>query len=134
FPERLALAASFGAISLNYEECDVYEALMEMTQGDGPDSCIDAVGMEAHGHSFDAFVDNVKTSIKLQMDRAHALRQAIHSCRKNGTVSIPGVYLGFIDKFNFGQAFNKGLKFRMGQTNTQIYMQPLLKRILEGEI
>lgn len=95
---------------------------------------IDAVGMEAHGHSIDAVMDAAKSAINIQPDRTHALRQAIHACRKAGIVSVPGVYIGIIDKFNFGQAFNKGLKFRMGQTNTQSYMKPLLKRILDDEI
>jgi threonine dehydrogenase-like Zn-dependent dehydrogenase len=121
-PERLRMAAAGGCETLNYEDVDVYQAL------------IDAVGMEAHGRSFDALMDNAKAAIRVQPDRAHALRQAIHACRKGGTVSVPGVYVGFVDKFNFGQAFNKGLKFRMGQTHTQLYMRPLLERVVRGDI
>jgi threonine dehydrogenase-like Zn-dependent dehydrogenase len=134
FPERLRLAQESGAEVINYEDTDVYEFITDATSGQGPDACIDAVGMEAHGHSFDALMDKGKAGIRLQPDRAHALRQAIHVCRKGGTVSVPGVYIGFIDKFNFGMAFSKGLKFRMGQTNTQTYMEPLLKRIQDDEI
>jgi len=96
--------------------------------------CIDAVGMEAEGHSIDAFMDQTKAIFRVQPDRAHALRQAIRCCRKGGVVSVPGVYIGFIDKFNFGRAFNKGLNFTMGQTHTQKYMRPLLERIQAGQI
>ena len=134
FPERLAMAAQSGAIPLNYEEHDVYETLLEATGGQGPDACIDAVGMEAHGHSLDALLDQAKSALRVQPDRAHALRQAIHTCRKGGTVSVPGVYIGLIDKFNFGMAFNKGLNFKMGQTHTHRYMGKLLERIEKGEI
>ncbi len=88
-----------------------------MTGGRGPDACIDAVGLEAHGASFDAYVDKVKTAAFLATDRPNALRQAIHACRKGGIVSIPGVYGGFLDKVPFGAAFQKGLTFRMGQTH-----------------
>jgi threonine dehydrogenase-like Zn-dependent dehydrogenase len=133
-PERLEMAAAAGAEIIEDTE-SVYEALMTATAGRGPDACIDAVGMEAHGHhAIDALLDDAKAAMRLQPDRAHALRQAIHACRKGGTVSVPGVYVGFIDKLNFGMAFNKGLKFKMGQTHTQRYMRPLLERIERGEI
>lgn len=134
FTERLRLAADCGAEPINYEKDDVYDYLMSATAGEGPAACIDAVGMEAHGHSIDAVMDNVKAMTRLQPDRAHALRQAIHVCRKGGVVSVPGVYIGFIDKFNFGMGFNKGLQFRMGQTHTQKYMKPLLEKIQNDEI
>ncbi len=134
FPERLRLAAESGAETINYEEEDVFDVLQAATGGQGPDACIDAVGMEGHGHSFDAYSDLAKSTLRLQPDRAHALRQAIQSCRKAGIVSIPGVYIGILDNFNFGMAFNKGLKFKMGQTHTQAYMRPLLERIQSGEI
>ena len=92
-------------------------ALKAMTGGRGPDACIDAVGMEAHGPTLDAYVDKVKAAAFLATDRPSALRQAIHACRKGGIVSIPGVYGGFLDKIPFGAAFQKGLTFKMGQTH-----------------
>ena len=134
-PERLALAATWGGAEvLNYEEVDLAEALREMTGGHGPDRCIDAVGMEAHGHGPDAVYDRVKLGLKLGTDRPTALRQAIQACRKGGTVSIPGVYGGLLDKVNFGAAFGKGLTLKMGQTHMHRYLAPLLARIVAGEI
>ena len=105
-----------------------------MTGGRGPDACIDAVGLEAHGATLDAYLDKAKTAAFLATDRPNALRQAIHACRKGGIVSIPGVYGGFLDKIPFGAAFQKGLTFKMGQTHMMKYMQPLLERIERGEI
>src|SRR5207248_3163109 len=136
FRERLRLASEDGRTeTVNYEEVeDVYDVLKEMTGGRGPDCCIDAVGMEAHGTTIDAWYDRVKQMARLEMDRAHALRQALHCCRKGGTVSIPGVYGGFIDKVPFGSAFAKGLTLRMGQTHVQNYTRPLLARIERGDI
>ena len=136
FPERLQLAQKhWNAEILNYEDVDdVFEELKLMTGGRGPDRCIDAVGMEGHGHTFDAIYDKVKQVMRIQLDRAHSLRQAIHACRKGGTVSVPGVYAGFIDKFPFGTAFAKGLNIRMGQTHVHNYTQKLLERIERGEI
>jgi len=135
-PARLRLAAADGRTeTVNYSDVDdAFETIKELTGGRDPDSCIDAVGMEAHGHTPDAVIDRVKQVMKLQFDRAHSLRQAIHSCRKGGTVSIPGVYAGFIDNIPIGQAFGKGLTLKMGQTHVQKYTQPLLDRILAGEI
>lgn len=133
-PERLRLAQQCGAEIVNDSDENIYQFLMETTGGQGPDACIDAVGMEAHGHSLDAWLDAAKAKLRIQPDRAHVVRQAIHACRKGGTVSLPGVYVGFIDKFNLGQAFNKGLTMKMGQTHTHRYMQPLLERIQNGEI
>ncbi|MBA2647626.1 MAG: glutathione-dependent formaldehyde dehydrogenase, partial [Pyrinomonadaceae bacterium] len=112
----------------------IFDKLKEMTGGRGPDSCIDAVGLEAHGTSPDAILDRVKAAAFLATDRPHALRQAINACRKGGTVSIPGVYGGFLDKFPLGAAFNKGLTLKMGQTHMHKYMRPLLGRIEKGEI
>ena len=134
--ERLTLAAKTGAEAVNFsEDGDVYGILMEKTKGRGPDRCIDAVGCEAHGAgSFDAVVDRVKTSLLLTSDRAHVLREAIMCCRKAGTVSTPGVYVGMIDNVPFGAAMNKGLTMKMGQTHVQRYLKPLLKRIETGEI
>ncbi len=136
FPERLRKAQEFAdAEILNYEESDsTFETLKQMTGGRGPDACIDAVGMEAHGHSVDAFLDRAKQAARLQPDRGHVIRQAIHACRKGGTVSFAGVYAGFIDKIPFGTAFGKGLTFKMGQTHVHNYMAPLLGRIEQGEI
>jgi threonine dehydrogenase-like Zn-dependent dehydrogenase len=136
FPERLRMAErQWKAETLNYSEVkDVYEALKELTGGRGPDACIDAVGMEAHGTTIDAWYDRAKQALRLELDRAHALRQALHCCRKGGIVSIPGVYAGFIDKVPFGTAFGKGLTLRMGQTHVQNYTRTLLARIERGDI
>jgi threonine dehydrogenase-like Zn-dependent dehydrogenase len=134
-PERLRLACQEGnAEVLNYEEVDVVEALKTLTGGRGPDSCIDAVGLEAHGVTIDAKFDTLAQAIMMESDRPHALRQAIQACRKGGTVSIPGVYGGIIDKVPMGAAFNKSLTFKMGQTHMHSYMGPLLERVQEGEI
>lgn len=134
-PERLEMAREGKAEALNFDDVDVVEKLKWMTGGRGPDSCIDAVGLEAHGAgSVDAIYDRVKQTVRLETDRSHALRQCIQACRKGGTVSVPGVYGGFIDKFPIGAAFAKGLTFKMGQTHVQRYMQPLLERVERGEI
>jgi threonine dehydrogenase-like Zn-dependent dehydrogenase len=135
-PERLRMAQEQGrAEVINYEENrDVIEALKEMTGGRGPDACIDAVGMEAHGTSILSMYDEIKQKTRLSTDRPIALREAIQACRKGGTVSVPGVYGGFLDKFPFGAAFAKGLTFRMGQTHVQRYLHPLLERIERAEI
>jgi threonine dehydrogenase-like Zn-dependent dehydrogenase len=135
-PERLRMAEIEGhAETLDFDDEDIFDKLKEMTGGRGPDACIDAVGLEAHGTgSLDAVYDRAKAAMFLATDRPHALRQAIHSCRKGGTVSIPGVYGGFLDKIPFGAAFNKGLTLKMGQTHMQKYMRPLLERIQNGEI
>jgi threonine dehydrogenase-like Zn-dependent dehydrogenase len=119
---------------LNYADVDVSDALRVMTGGQGPDSCIDAVGLEAHGTTVDAWYDRAKTSMYLATDRPHALRQAITACRKGGIVSIPGVYGGWLDKFPLGTAFAKGLTLKMGQTHVHKYLPPLLQRIERGDI
>lgn len=135
FPERLTMARDkCGAEALNYEDIDVIDKLRDMTGGRGPDHCIDAVGMEAHGTTVGAMYDEVKHTLKLATDRPHALRQAIQACGKGGTVSIPGVYGGFIDKMPLGAAFAKGLTFRMGQTHVHRYLPTLLKHIENGDI
>jgi len=134
-PERLRMAAEDGkAETLNFDDADIQEKLKDMTGGMGPDSCIDAVGLEAHGGTFDAIYDRAKAALMLATDRPHALRQAIHACRKGGTVSVPGVYGAFLDKFPFGAAFAKGLTFKMGQTHVHKYIEPLLKEIQNGAI
>jgi len=135
FPERLALASSFSrAEVLDYSRVEVLQALRELTGGEGPDACIDAVGLESHGTTLDAWYDRAKTSMHLATDRPHALRQAITACRKGGTVSIPGVYGGWLDKFPLGAAFAKGLTLKMGQTHMHRYMPRLLDHIERGDI
>ena len=135
-PERLAMAAEHGrAETVDVTKVKVYDQLMEMTRGRGPDRCIDAVGTEAHaGGSFDAILDAAKQKVMLGTDRPHVLREAIMCCRKGGTLSIPGVYIGLLDKLPFGAAMNKGLTMKMGQTHMHRYMGPLLERIRKDEI
>lgn len=133
--ERLTMAEKGKAETINFDKEDVYDRLMEMTKGRGPDSCIDAVGAEAHaGGSVDAMLDAAKTALHLGTDRPHVLREAIRCCRKGGTISIPGVYLGVVDKLPFGAAMNKGLTMKMGQTHVQRYLPLLLGKIESGEI
>ena len=133
-PERLTMAAEGGAETLDSLKDDVFKELTEMTGGLGPDACIDAVGMEAHGAHIDYWYDKAKTMAFMATDRASSLRQAIHCCRKGGTVSIPGVYGGFIDKVPMGAAFNKGLTLKMGQTHVHKYLPRLLQHIEDGDI
>jgi threonine dehydrogenase-like Zn-dependent dehydrogenase len=134
-PERLRRARdSCNAITLNYEEVDVLEALREMTGGRGPDACIDAVGMEAHGHGFFATYDKVKQSLRMQTDRPTALREAITACRNGGVLSVPGVYGGFLDKVPMGAIVNKALTVKTGQTHVQRYLPKLLGLIEAGKI
>ena len=130
------MAEAYGqAETINFDDESVGERLEEMTNGRGPDRCIDAVGTEAHSTgAVDAVVDRAKQMVRLGTDRPHVLREAIYNCRKGGTVSVPGVYLGFLDKIPFGAAMNKGLTLKMGQTHVQRYMRPLLERIQSGEI
>jgi threonine dehydrogenase-like Zn-dependent dehydrogenase len=135
YESRLRMAAVAGAEVINFDDVDdVTEELKFLTGGRGPDACIDGVGMEAHGHTFTAGMDRVKAAVGLASDRPEALRQAIQACKKGGTVSIPGVYGGFLDKFPFGAAFGKGLTLKMGQTHVQKYMKPLLDLVLAGKI
>jgi threonine dehydrogenase-like Zn-dependent dehydrogenase len=112
----------------------VVEMLKDKTGGRGPDVCIEAVGMEAHGTGLEGFYDRTKQAVRLETGRPHALREAIQACRKGGTVSMPGVFGGFLDKIPMGAAFNKGLTFKMGQTHVHKYLQPLLQRIENDEI
>jgi threonine dehydrogenase-like Zn-dependent dehydrogenase len=136
FPVRLMLAETRAkAETLNYEQTsDVVEELKQRTGGRGPDACIDAVGTEAHGTSIDALYDRAKQAVGLGTDRPHVLRQALQACRKGGTVSIPGVYGGLLDKLPFGAAFAKGLTLRMGQTHVHRHLGPLLAHIESGRI
>src|SRR5207302_8265982 len=121
--------------TIDFSKGDVYDTLMEMTKGRGPDRCIDAVGAEAHAAgSIDAVYDKVKSAVMLATDRAHVLREAILCCRKGGTLSIPGVYIGFPDKVPFGALMNKGLTVKTGQTHVPKYHHMLLQKIQEGQI
>lgn len=134
-PARLEMAAEkAGAETLNFEDVDVYDALLDMTGGLGPDACIDAVGMEAHGPALEYAYDRVKQAMMLETERPIALRQAIRACRKGGTVSIAGVYGGLADKIPLGALMNKALTIKTGQTHVHRYMRPLLERIRNGEI
>jgi threonine dehydrogenase-like Zn-dependent dehydrogenase len=133
-PERLQMAREGGAETLNFDEVDVLDALREMTGNQGPDSCMDAVGMEAWGHGVQFFYDRAKQKLRLAQDRVGVLRQCIQACRKGGTVSVPGVYTGFDDKIPLGAFMNKSLTFKTGQTHMMRYMKPLLERIERGEI
>jgi threonine dehydrogenase-like Zn-dependent dehydrogenase len=135
-PERLEMARSIGAVTIDFEDEDisVLTALKELTSGTGPDSCIDAVGLESHSRELQGLYDRVKTALMLETDRPSVLRQAIQAVRKGGTLSIPGVYGGLLDKVPFGAAFGKGITMKMGQTNMHNYMRPLLERIEKGQI
>jgi len=133
-PERLQMAKDGGAEVLNIAEVEVGEALKEMTGGLGPDSVMDAVGMEAHGFGLEGFYDKVKQAVRAETDRPNVLRQAILACRKGGTVSVPGVYTGFVDKIPMGAFMNKGLTMKTGQTHIHNYLRPLTERIQKGEI
>ncbi len=133
-PERLRMADQAGAETLDSMNDDIFHRLADMTGGLGPDACIDAVGMEAHGANIDYWYDKAKTMAFMATDRASALRQAINCCRKGGTVSIPGVYGGFLDKMPMGAAFNKGLTLKMGQTHVHKYLPTLLTHIENGDI
>jgi threonine dehydrogenase-like Zn-dependent dehydrogenase len=135
-PERLAMARSLGAIAVDYSEEDVsvLTALKDLTGSMGPDSCIDAVGLEAHSAQLQGTYDKIKVALLMETDRPSVLRQAIQAVRKGGTLSIPGVYGGLLDKVPFGAAFGKGITMKMGQTNMHNYMQPLLERIEQGQI
>ena len=135
-PERLDMAHDLGhAETINFMHDSVYESLQAMTDERGPDRCIDAVGAEAHGWgAADAIYDNVKSKMGIATDRAHVLREAVYCCRKAGTVSIPGVYVGFPDKVPFGAIMNKGLTIKTGQTHVQKYHDMLLEHIEQGDI
>jgi len=136
FPYRLRIARErAGAdVTINYEETSVMEALNELTGGVGPDGCIDAVGMESHAPGIEGLYDKAKQSMRWENDRAAALRHAIMSCRNGRTVSVIGVYSGFIDKFPMGSLMNRSLTIKSGQCHVHRYMKPLLERILNGDI
>jgi threonine dehydrogenase-like Zn-dependent dehydrogenase len=136
FPERLAMAANKAGATdtINYEDQDVPETLKALTGGRGPDACIDAVGSEAHAPGMMYAYDRFKQALMLESDRPLALRQAIMCCRNGGTVSVVGVYGGFIDKFPMGSFMNRSLTMRTGQCHVHRYMKPLLERIRNGDI
>jgi threonine dehydrogenase-like Zn-dependent dehydrogenase len=136
-PERLEMARSFGKAETisGFDPTAIYEQLQAMTNGLGPDSCIDAVGAEAHGHGvIDTVVDFAKDVTHLPMPHPHVLQQIAKCCRKGGSLSIPGVYLGFVNTFPMGTIVNKGLTMKSGQTHVQRYLEPLLERVIAGEI
>ncbi|MBD0268377.1 MAG: glutathione-dependent formaldehyde dehydrogenase [Cyanobacteria bacterium Co-bin8] len=134
-PERLQMAQDFAkAEPVNFMEIDAGEALKQMTGGRGPDACIDAVGLEAHGMGPEGLYDKAKQAIRLETDRPHVLRQMMLACGKGGTLSILGVYAGFIDKVPMGAAMNKSLTFKMGQMYGQKYIPMLLERVANGEV
>ena len=133
-PERLQMAQEGGAETINYDEENVYETLMDMTGRRGPDSCIDDVGMESHGPALVFAYDRLKQAMMLEGDRPHALREAIMCCKNGGTVSVIGVYAGFIDKFPMGSVMNRSLTIKTGQAHVQRYMRPLLQMIENGDI
>jgi threonine dehydrogenase-like Zn-dependent dehydrogenase len=136
FEDRLAMARTRAGATdvINYEVLDVYDTLMDMTGGVGPDACIDAVGTEAHMPGPLYAYDRFKQALMLESDRPFALRQAIMACRNGGTVSVIGVYAGFIDKFPMGSFMNRSLTMRTGQCHVHRYMKPLLERIQRGDI
>jgi len=135
-PERLSMARAAGATTINFEDESVTERLNELTDNKGPEKCIDATGLEAHVSLAqpDTVYDRAKQMLMMESDRPHVLREMIMVCRPGGTISVPGVYSGFIDKFPMGVAMNKGLSFRMGQTHVNRWTDDLLKRIEEGQI
>jgi threonine dehydrogenase-like Zn-dependent dehydrogenase len=134
-PERLDMARAGGAIAINFDEESVVERLNELTNGKGPEKCIDAVGMEAHATAtIDSMYDRVKQATMLETDRPHVLREMIYVCRPAGILSIPGVYGGLLDKIPFGALMNKGLTVRTGQTHVNRWTDDLLRRIEEGQI
>jgi threonine dehydrogenase-like Zn-dependent dehydrogenase len=134
-PERLAMAAAGGAVTINFDDESVVERLNELTGGRGPEKCIDAVGLDAHaGRSIDSLYDRAKQAVMLETDRPHVLREMMYVCRPAGVLSVPGVYGGVIDKVPFGMAMNKGLTIRTGQTHVNRWTNDLLRRIQERQI
>jgi threonine dehydrogenase-like Zn-dependent dehydrogenase len=136
FEYRLKMAhEKVGAVTINYEDVDVHETLMELTGGRGPDACIDCVGMEGHSANHMLYaMDRAKQAVRMQFDRPLAVREAILACKNGGTVSIMGVYGGFVDMFPLGQLMNRSLTIRTGQCHVHRYMRPLLEHIEAGRI
>jgi len=136
FPYRLKMAIEKAGATdaINYEDQNVQEVLRDLTAGRGPDACIEAVGLEAHGHGVQYVHDAMKQKVKIQMDRPLAVREAIMACRSGGIIAILGVYAGFVDKFPLGALMNRGLTIKTGQCHVHRYMKPLLERIERGDI
>jgi threonine dehydrogenase-like Zn-dependent dehydrogenase len=133
--DRLSMAEAGGAIPVNFETESVLERLQELTGGKGPEKCIDAVGLEAHAtRSVDSMMDRAKQAVMLESDRPHVLREMIYACRPAGTLSVPGVYGGLVDKIPFGALMNKGLTLRTGQTHVNRWTDDLLRRVQENQI
>lgn len=135
-PERLSMAEAGGAITIDFLEESVIERLNELTQGKGPEKCIDAVGLESHVSVSqpDTLLDRAKQMVMLESDRPHVVREMIYVCRPGGIISIAGVYAGLVDKIPLGMAMNKGLSFRMGQTHVKRWTDDLIRRIEDGQI
>jgi threonine dehydrogenase-like Zn-dependent dehydrogenase len=134
-PERLSMAEAGGAITINFEQDSVIERLNELTDGKGPEKCIDAVGLEAHATAtLDSIYDRAKQALMLETDRPHVLREMMYVCRPAGVLSVPGVYGGLVDKIPFGAVMNKGLTIRTGQTHVNRWTDDLLRRVQEGQI
>ncbi len=133
-PERLRMASEQGATTIDFREQNVLETLKELTGGRGPDACIDAVGLEAHAPGVSGAYHRVKSAMMLETDRPIALNEAIFACRNGGTISVPGVYGGYVDKIPFGAVMNRSLTIKTGQTHVHRYLQPLLGRIEAGEL
>jgi threonine dehydrogenase-like Zn-dependent dehydrogenase len=135
-PERLSMAAAAGAMAINFETESVVDGLNQLTDGKGPEKCVDATGLESHVSLAqpDTIYDRAKQMLMLENDRPHVLREMIYVCRPNGVISVPGVYSGLVDKFPLGIAMNKSLTFRMGQTHVNRWTNDLLHRIEAGQI
>lgn len=135
FRERLAqVSQHIGAETLDYTATDIPAELRARTGGRGPDVCIEAVGMEAHGTGPSYFYDQVKQQLRLQTDRPTALREAVLACRKGGSVFVLGVFGGVVDKFPLGAIVNKGLTIRGAQQHGHRYIPMLLDRMARGEL
>jgi threonine dehydrogenase-like Zn-dependent dehydrogenase len=135
-PERLSMAEAGGATTINFEDESVLERLEELTDGRGPEKCIDCVGMESHVMASlpDTLLDRAKQMVMVESDRPHVLREMIYVCRPGGIISVPGVYSGFSDMLPMGAFMNKGLQMRTGQTHVNRWTDDLLHRIEEGQI
>lgn len=131
--ERMAMARAGGARTINCKDDDVYKVLLEWTNGRGPDACIDAVGMEAHGTGILNLMDRAKQFVRLESDRPSALREILRCCRKGGRISIPGVYSGTVDNLPLGFSFQKGISWKMGQCHVWKHLEELLIKVREGE-
>jgi threonine dehydrogenase-like Zn-dependent dehydrogenase len=135
YPGRLKIAEEVaGAEVMDYSRVDIQEALKEMTGGRGPDRCIDAVGMEADSTRFTNIIRKVKRTLRLNSDRPTILREAIHACRKGGTISIVGVYSGLIKNFPMGAVMNKGITIKAAQMHPQKYIPTVLDHIIHQRV